>query len=218
MEIKPGEGGQDSKLFASDLLKAYIYYSRNNNLDVNIVDDFAITISGKECYKHFRKESGTHCVQRVPPTERNGRRQTSFISVAVLPITENQKFELNLNEVEITTQTGHGKGGQNVNKVASAVRAVHKPSGLMVFINGRDQHHNKKLALQILSARLEEQRKQNSDKQKSDFKSQQFGSFGRGGTKIRTYNFIDSRVVDHRTNNKTTRIDDIMKGRFELIL
>lgn len=128
-----------------------------------------------------------------------------------------QKFQLDLNEVEITAQTGHGKGGQNVNKVASAIRAVHKPTGLTVFINGRDQHQNKRLALEILSERIEEQKKSAERKDMSDFKSQQFGSSGRGGTKIRTYNFIDSRVTDHRTGNKTTRIADVMKGKFDIL-
>lgn len=204
-------------MFATDLLDAYRRYAERLGLKTEQVDDLAVIVSGAHCYKPFRNESGTHCVQRVPPTERSGRRQTSFISVAVLPVLTQQKFQINLDEIEITTQCGHGKGGQNQNKVASAVRVVHRPTGTTVFINGRDQHQNRRTALQVLSARLEYQKITEDQQAMADLKSSQFGSSGRGGSKIRTYNFIDSRVTDHRSGAKTTRIDEVMKGKFELV-
>lgn len=119
-------------------------------------------------------------------------------------------------DVEIITQRGHGKGGQNVNKIESAVRAIHKPSGISVFINGRDQYRNKQLALEILQSRIIEREREFIHAEHNRKKAAQLGYGTRSG-KLRTYNFINSYVLDHRTGNKTHRIEDVMKGRFDLL-
>lgn len=119
-------------------------------------------------------------------------------------------------EIEIITQRGHGKGGQNVHKIESAVRAIHKPTGISVFINGRDQYRNKQLALEILRARLLERKRTAIHEDYHRVKSAQIG-FGTRTGKIRTYNFINSYVLDHRTGARTHKIDEVMKGRFQLL-
>lgn len=176
----------------------------------------SLKISGVNCWEAFAKEAGKHIVQRVPPTESKGRRHTSTVSVAVLPIMQESDTPLCLQEVEIITQCGHGKGGQNQNKVESAVRAIHRPSGISVFINGRDQYRNKQLALEILQARLRQRARDAAVKEHSDNKAAQIGYGDRSG-KIRTYNFISSQVTDHRSGAKTHRIDEVMKGKFNLL-
>jgi peptide chain release factor 1 len=182
-----------------------------------------LKVMGKNVWTAFKNEPGKHVVQRVPPTERSGRWQTSVISVAVLPLPpENKLVPLQEKDLEITTQTGKQKaGGQNVNKVASAVRMKHKPTGLSVFINGRDQGQNKKEALHVLTARVNQLR---LDKTASDYDNLRTGQMkgigdklGGRGDKIRTYNFIKSRVVDHRLGVKTGNIKEVMKGNLTLL-
>jgi peptide chain release factor 1 len=133
-----------------------------------------------------------------------------------MPLSQQTDAALPAAEIEITTQRGHGKGGQHQNKVESAVRAVHKPTGISVFINGRDQYRNKQLALEILQARVAEQKRQLAQHVHNQLKVEQLGYGSRSG-KIRTYNFISSIVIDHRTGNKTHKIEEVMKGRFDLL-
>ena len=173
-------------------------------------------IEGKGCWETFEQESGKHVVTRVPKTESRGRRHTSTVAVAVLPLEENQNFKLPENDIEIITQRGHGKGGQHQNKVETAVRVHHKPTGISVFINGRNQHRNKTLALEILNARVEELQTSALKEKQAQRKAKQLG-FGTRSGKIRTYNFIRSFVIDHRTEKKCSRLDQVMKGRFDLI-
>ena len=182
-----------------------------------------LKVMGRNVWQAFKNEPGKHVVQRVPPTERSGRWQTSVISVAVLPLPPERALEpLQEKDLEITTQTGKQKaGGQNVNKVASAVRMKHKPTGLSVFINGRDQGQNKKEALHVLTARVNQLR---LDKNSSDYDNLRTGQMkgigdklGGRGDKIRTYNFIKSRVVDHRLGVKTGNIKEVMKGNLTIL-
>jgi len=133
-----------------------------------------------------------------------------------MPLYQDVDSVLPLAEVELTTQRGHGSGGQNQNKVESAVRVVHKPTGISVFINGRDQYRNKQLALEILQARVATEKRQAAHEAQQLLKFEQLG-FGSRSGKIRTYNFINSIVTDHRTGQKTHRVAEIMKGRFELL-
>jgi len=218
LEVHAGEGGDDSKIFVQQLFDAYQRCARKRNLTFEWLDDgdgyaeAAILGAGAQ---HFRQEAGGHCVQRIPPTERNGRRQTSMVSVAVLPLQEHPP-QLNLADVEITAQRGHGRGGQNQNKVASACRVIHRLSGLMVFVNGRDFHRNKARALQVLAERLEARHHQAHNARENAMRQQQIGYGGRGN-KIRTYNFFHDLAVDHRTGHKVHNLQSVMAGDIDLL-
>lgn len=174
-------------------------------------------ISGTNVWQCFRHETGQHVVQRVPPTESKGRKQTSFICVAVLPLPPEKELKpLADKDLEITCTTGSGCGGQHKNRTASAVRIKHKPTGLLVFINGRCQHANKREAMKILSARVHELEQKNQNKTYRDHRESQMGN-GDRGDKIRTYNLADSRLVDHRTGKKSSDVKNFMKGNIEIL-
>lgn len=202
-----------------ELYDAYKKYAESNNFKVELFDEseghIVAHISGAGVWNAFKYEVGKHCCQRVPETETKGRRHTSLISVGILPLREDVWEPLKDSELEIIAQTGkQGAGGQNVNKVASAIRMKHIPTGMSVFINGRDQGKNKKEALKVLTARVNDMKQAKVDKSYADFRRQQLGD-GRRGSKIRTYNFIDSRVADHQLGVKTTKIWNVMKGDFK---
>lgn len=215
-----GEGGRDSCLFMLDLVAAYLKYAKRLGFQAEILNEtdssISVKLDGKGVMEAFEKESGKHCVQRVPPTESKGRRHTSMISVSIMPFSENKPIVMDLRDVDITTQRGHGAGGQHQNKVSSAVRAVHVPTGLKVFINGRDQKDNKELALAILQERVASQAREKEDSARRSAKSAQLGGGDRSG-KIRTYNFISGLAQDHRTGASTGNIKGFMKGELELL-
>lgn len=221
LEIRFGEGGTDSKLFVGDLYDAYSRYAKSLGLKVEelyLGDGHIIaSIKGKGAGKAFQHEPGKHTVQRVPPTENKGRRHTSIVSVAVLPMKPNVEKDLNMQEVEIMTTKGTGPGGQHKNKTESAVRVKHVPTGITVLIDGRNQHQNKREALRILAARVSELHQQSVDASYSKERKQQLGGGGRSN-KVRTYNFIKDRVVDHRLNVKCNRVEEVIcRGRFDLL-
>jgi len=172
---------------------------------------------GDGAAKYFQHEAGIHCIQRVPPTEKGGRVHTSIISVAVLPIPKMEEFSIPKNELEIQQTKGSGPGGQKKNKTSSACRMIHKPTGIVVFIDGRDFQQNRKRAFKILSARVQFLRDSKDTQKYGDYRHQQVGTRGRGN-KIRTYNFKNQRVVDHRLSKKTSRVEDVMNGRFDLLV
>lgn len=218
VEIKFGAGGDDSKLFVADLEAMYRKYSENKGFQTEIIlSEFGYSIlkvSGKKIWPAFKHEAGKVCLQRVPPTERSGRRQTSMLSVAVLPLPPvfNKQDQLPDKELEIKFQCGkQGAGGMNVNSVASAVRMKHIPTGLSVFINGRDQGVNKREALKILTARVNEHHKERQQAAYGVKRKDQLGDGGRGD-KSRTYNFIDFFVVDHRLGKESRMLKQVMKG------
>jgi peptide chain release factor 1 len=227
LELHAGEGGKDSKLFIHDLLSAYIRYAANRGFQTEIIGEedghSTLKIMGRGVWQAFQNEPGKHVVQRVPPTERNGRRQTSILTVAVLPLPpEHTQDPLRDKDLEVITQTGKQKaGGQNVNKTASAVRMKHKPTGLSVFINGRDQGQNKQEALRILTYRVNEQKRQLVENDYNSNRKDQMlcggDRLGGRGDKVRTINFIDSRVVDHRLGRKTKNVKAFMKGDFDVL-
>ncbi len=175
-------------------------------------------VSGKDAGKKFKYETGKHIIQRIPPTETKGRKQTSVVAVAILPLPPQHEFKpLPEGELDTVTQCGHGPGGQHQNKTASAVRMTHKPTGIQVFINGRDQHSNKREALKILTAKVNDYI-QNKDKSVYSQMRKELMD-GNRGNKIRTYNLLEHRVTDHRTNKKVSNVDAILKkGQFELLI
>lgn len=175
-------------------------------------------VIGKNCEAAFQHEPGKHVVQRVPETERNGRRQTSIVSVAVLPLPPMvESGLLPERELDIKFQCSGGPGGQKINKTASAVRMKHIPTGQHVFIcNERNQIKNKQIAHRILSAKVRNCQSQATANDYNNRRREQLGG-GNRGDKVRTYNFIESRVVDHRLESKTSNIKNIMKGELDLL-
>lgn len=209
-------------MFVHDLAAAYAKWAKHNNLKAEIVDSqrgqCSLKIVGDNAERVFQQESGAHCIQRIPPTETKGRRQTSYIKVSVLPIPS--KSELKMipkSELEIFCEVGSGPGGQHRNRTASCVRMRHKPTGTEVYIDGRCQQQNRKLAHKVLSAKVSHAEEiKSKERYDRDRKSQQ--GTGARGNKIRTYNFIKSRVADHRTGAKTNKVKEVIeKGRFDLI-
>ena len=222
--MRAGEGGDDSKLFVDDLFAAYLKYSQSLGLKSELLHTelghSVAKITGEGAGNSFKWESGKHCVQRVPPTESKGRKQTSIVVVGVMPIKDDTRFEaLKQQDLEITCQVGSGPGGQNKNKTASAVRMKHKPTGMSVFIcNERSQQANKAEALKILTAKVNELHLAEIDADYAAIRKSQLGDGGRSN-KIRTYNFMESRIVDHRTGKKTGNIKGVIeKGDFGIIL
>jgi len=177
-----------------------------------------LRFSGQGVYSAFKHEAGKHCVQRIPPTEHNGRKQTSMVSVMVLPLPpEKSLAPIPSHELDIKCQKGSGPGGQKVNKSSSAVRIVHLPTKLSVLINGRSQYQNKAEALRIITARVHQMRSEQQSGEYGSIRKDQWGGGGRGN-KCRTYNFLESRAVDHRFNIKTSKVMDVIeKGRFDLL-
>ena len=228
LEVRAGVGGEEAALFAEELANMYRRYADIKGWSVNTVDEAesplggykeaSFEIRGKDVYKEMRFETGIHRVQRVPHTEKSGRVHTSTASVAILPIHKHKKFEINPADLEVEFSRAGGKGGQNVNKVETAVRLTHKPTGLTVRSTAeRSQSANKEHAMTILFAKLEErQREAEAQKYDAERKSQ-VGTADRS-EKIRTYNILQDRVTDHRLKQNWHGIENIMKGQIEPII
>lgn len=222
LEIRAGAGGQEAALFVADLFRMYSAYALTKHWSVSIVDasptdlggykELVAYIKGKGVYKHLKFESGVHRVQRVPSTEGSGRIHTSTVTVAVLPEVEDVDITINPQDLRIDVFRAQGAGGQHVNTTDSAVRIVHIPTGLMVSCQDeRSQLKNKAKALKVLKARLYEFEKQKKDAEISQQRKQQIGT-GERAEKVRTYNFPQNRVSDHRINVTLKKLDRVMEG------
>jgi peptide chain release factor 1 len=232
LEIRAGVGGEEAAIFAKDLANMYERFSTKHNFKFVVVDynfsslrgykSFTAEISDPKnstnLYEIFKNESGIHRVQRVPETEKSGRIHTSTASVVVLPEIEPKEININPNDLEITFSRAGGPGGQNVNKVETAVRLLHKPTGIVVSCRvERSQHANKEKALEILRAKLYNLEQQKTSENITEMRRQQIGSADRS-EKIRTYNFPQNRVTDHRINKKWNNLEEIMRGDLDPII
>jgi peptide chain release factor 1 len=228
MEIRAGVGGDEAALFANDLLRMYTRYSETqgfkvqvldiNQTDINGIKGVIIEIDGDNVYDKFKYEAGVHRVQRIPKTEKSGRIHTSTATVAVLP--KPSKTEINIRPQDIRTETckAGGAGGQYVNKKMTAIRLIHIPTGLAVSSQSeRSLMQNKENALAIMAARLLAQQEKVIEKELGGARRSQIGSAGRE-EKIRTYNFPQDRVTDHRINKSWHDIEAIMNGKIEKMI
>jgi len=222
IEIRAGTGGDEAAIFAGDLLRMYSRYAEAQKWRTEVVDaneigvggfkEAILSVKGKGAYSRFKYESGVHRVQRVPVTESQGRIHTSTATVAVLPEMEEVEVELDPNDLEITSTFASGPGGQHMQKNATAIRVVHKPSGISVNVQSeRSQTQNRRVALSILQARLQEIEEEKAHAERAADRRSQVGT-GERSEKIRTYNYPQSRVTDHRINFSSYNLPAVMDG------
>lgn len=218
LEFRAGAGGDEATLFAKELRDMYQRFAEARGWKVRLVDDLTIEINGTEAYDALRHETGVHRVQRVPLTEKSGRIHTSTASVAALPIRQKPVVEVNPADIQMEFTRSGGAGGQNVNKVETAVRLVHTPSGIDVRSSSeRSQLANREKAMQILFAKLETLAIEEEAKTHADLRSGQIGT-GDRSEKIRTYNFLQDRVTDHRLKESWHNLPKIMAGGLDDIV
>lgn len=228
LEIRAGAGGEEAAIFAMNLATMYRRFAERQGwnfikmseslTDLGGYKEAVFEIKGRDCYKKLRLETGVHRIQRVPATEKSGRVHTSTASVAILPIRKKVKFEINPADLDMEFSRAGGKGGQNVNKVETAVRLIHKPTGIDVrSTSERSQNANREKALEILTAKLQ-MKKEAEDAEK--FASERKGQIGTASRseKIRTYNVLQDRVTDHRLKESWHNISSIFEGKIEDIL
>jgi len=228
IEIRAGTGGEEAGLFANDLFRMYTRYAENKKWKIEVLShhptgvgglkEIITQVHGKGAYSRFKYESGTHRVQRVPTTETQGRIHTSAVTVAVLPEAEEVELHIDPGDIKVDVYRATGPGGQSVNTTDSAVRLTHLPSGLVVTCQDeKSQLKNKNKAMKVLRARLYDRMIQEQDAERSKERKSQIGSGDRSG-RIRTYNFPQGRVTDHRIGLTLYRLEDILQGALDEII
>ena len=221
MEIRPGTGGDEAALFAGDLMRMYQRYVETQGWTFQVVEnqttelgglkELVVNIKGAGVFAKLKYESGVHRVQRVPTTESGGRVHTSAATVAVLPEAEDVDIDIETNDIRIDTMRASGAGGQHVNTTDSAVRITHLPTGLIVVSSEKSQHRNREIAMQVLKTRLYDLERARVDGERSADRKSQVGS-GDRSERIRTYNFPQGRMTDHRIGLTLYRLDQILHG------
>ena len=218
MEFRAGAGGDEASIFAHELKDMYQRFAERRGWKTRVVDDLTLEVSGKGAYDALRYETGVHRVQRVPATEKSGRIHTSTASVAVLPIRAKSTITVNPADLEMEFSRAGGAGGQNVNKVETAVRLIHTPTGLEVRSQAeRSQQANREKALAILTAKLEQLHEEEEAKKHAAERKEQIGT-GDRSEKIRTYNFLQDRVTDHRLKESWHNLPRILAGDLDAIV
>ncbi|GIW61872.1 MAG: peptide chain release factor 1 [Patescibacteria group bacterium] len=212
LEVKGAAGGDEANIFADELLRMYMRYAEKKGLKTEFLDDNVLKISGKGAFNVFKYEAGVHRVQRVPKTEKKGRIHTSTVTVSVLPELQDIDLHINPEDIEFEAFRSGGHGGQNVNKVSTAVRLIHKPTGLVVTSQSeRSQAQNREIAMTLLRARLWEQAVEKQQKEYASLKATQVGR-GMRAEKIKTYNFPQDRMTDHRLGKSWSNLAAILDG------
>ncbi len=227
IEIRPGTGGDEAALFAGDLMRMYQRYAEARGWRFEILEqaltelggikEVVARVSGRDVFARLKYESGVHRVQRVPETESGGRIHTSAATVAVLPEAEDVDIEIDPNDIRIDTMRASGAGGQHVNTTDSAVRITHLPSGIVVTSSEKSQHQNRAIAMQVLKTRLFDLERQKADDARAADRKAQVGS-GDRSERIRTYNFPQGRMTDHRINLTLYKLDAVMGGDLDEII
>lgn len=227
LEIRPGTGGDEAALFAADLEAMYRRYAEARGWRVEVIErqetdlggikELVARIEGENVFARLKFESGVHRVQRVPSTESGGRIHTSAATVAVLPEAEEVDIDIPATDIRIDTMRASGAGGQHVNTTDSAVRITHLPSGIVVTSAEKSQHRNREIAMNVLRARLYDAQRATLDAERSDARRAQVGS-GDRSERIRTYNFPQGRLTDHRINLTLYKLDAVMAGDLDDII
>ncbi len=228
LEIRAGTGGEEAALFAADLFRMYSRFAETKGWKVEVLNtnatdkggfrEIVALISGDEVYSHLKYESGTHRVQRVPDTESQGRIHTSAATVAILPEAEEVDVDIRNEDLRIDTFRASGAGGQHVNKTESAIRITHIPTGLVVSCQDeKSQHKNKARAMKVLAARLLEQEREAAQASMASDRKDQVGS-GDRSERIRTYNYPQSRITDHRINFTSYKLPTVLEGDLEEVV
>ena len=228
IEIRAGTGGEEASLFAADLLKMYMRYAEQNKWKVELINshetgsggfkEVTASVSGQMVYSKLKYEAGVHRVQRVPSTESQGRVHTSAVTVAILPEAEEVDVEIDPNELRVDVFRASGPGGQSVNTTESAIRVTHLPSGVVVNCQDeKSQHKNKAKAMTVLRSRLLQMKQDQAKQEEDESRRAQVGS-GDRSERIRTYNFPQNRITDHRINLTNYNIESVMDGNLDEII
>ena len=228
IELRQGAGGEEAALFAYDIYRMYSMYAANRGFKIEIISinetelggikNITFTVIGEGAYSRFKFESGVHRVQRIPVTESNGKIQTSTVTVAVLPEADEVEVDINPADIKIESCKSSGAGGQHINKTESAVRLTHIPSGIVIECDGeRSQLQNKEKALKLLYTKLYDIKEKEQNDQIASTRKSQVGT-GDRSEKIRTYNYPQSRVTDHRINKTIFNLDSFLNGNVDCII